>query len=199
MILYKLQKNTNKEMKEAFGKYYAYPVITKTVDINELALQMTEHNTGFSVGQVKGMLADMVKRIKENILNGFAVKIDDLAIFTCGIVNKEGATSKSDFKVLSNVESVKLRARSTGELTKAKLNLDAALKNVEKLTKQASSNNGDDGDDNGEHITTPSNPSDDKKDNNPSGGSDTGGSGASGSGSDTGDSGSDQGDGPSEL
>lgn len=90
MILYKLLKNTNSEMKEAYGKYYAYPVITKTVNINELANQMAEHNTGFSVGQVKGLLADMVKRIKENILNGFAVKIDDLAIFTCGIINKEG-------------------------------------------------------------------------------------------------------------
>ena len=195
MILYKLQKNTNSEMKEAFGKYYAYPVITKTVDINELAQQMAEHNTGFSVGQVKGMLADMVKRIKENILNGFAVKIDDLAIFTCGIVNKEGAASKAEFKVLSNVESVKLRARSTGELTKAKLNLDATLKNVEKLTKSAKS---EDSDGNGEHITTPTTPSDDNKDKNPSGGSssDTGGSG---SGTDQGGTGSDQGDGPTEL
>lgn len=170
MILYKLLKNTNTEMKEAYGKYYAYPVITKTVNINELANQMAEHNTGFSVGQVKGLLADMVKRIKENILNGFAVKIDDLAIFTCGIINKEGAESKAQFKVMSNVESVKLRARSTGELTRAKLNLDATLKNVEKLTKLSISSDDGGDDENGEHITTPTTPSDDQKDN-PSGGS----------------------------
>lgn len=117
MILFKILKNMNKEMKEAYGKYYAYPVITKTVDIDGLAKQMAAYNTGFSEGQVKGMLADMVKRIKENITNGFAVKIDDLAIFTCGIVNKEGAADKAKFSVAANIESIKLRARATGELT----------------------------------------------------------------------------------
>ena len=110
MILFKILKNMNKEMKEAYGKYYAYPVITKTVDIDGLAKQMAAYNTGFSEGQVKGMLADMVKRIKENITNGFAVKIDDLAIFTCGIVNKEGATDKAKFSVAANIERMALRA-----------------------------------------------------------------------------------------
>ena len=133
MILYKLLKNTNEEMDKVFGKYYAYPVITKTVGIPDLAKQMAAYNTGFSEGQVKGILADLVKCVKENVLNGFAVKIDDLAIFTCGIVNKEGADEKSKFTVMGNIESVKLRARSTGELTRANLNKDASLLDIEKL------------------------------------------------------------------
>lgn len=133
MILYKLLKNTNEEMDKAFGKYYAYPVITKTVGIPELAKQMAAYNTGFSEGQVKGMLADLVKCVRENVLNGFAVKIDDLAIFTCGIVNKEGADDKTKFTVNGNIESVKLRARSTGELTRANLNKEASLMDIEKL------------------------------------------------------------------
>ena len=33
MILYKLLENTNEELNKVFGKYYAYPVITKTMGI----------------------------------------------------------------------------------------------------------------------------------------------------------------------
>ena len=166
MILYQLKKNNNKDLDLVFGKWYAFPVITHTVGIKELAKLMAETNTGFSVGQVKGMLADMVKCIKKEVLSGAAVKIDDLAIFTLGIVNKEGADSKKDFNVAKNVESVKLRSRATGELTSQKLNLEASLKNIEKLTK----NGEEDGDDGGENISKPS----------------TGGEGSGGSSSDSG-------------
>lgn len=188
MILYKLLKNTNEDMDKAFGKYYAYPVITKTVGIPELAKQMASYNTGFSEGQVKGMLADLVKCVKENVLNGFAVKIDDLAIFTCGIVNKEGADEKAKFTVMGNIESVKLRARSTGELTRANLNKEASLMDIEKL---ANIKPVDDAE------PTPSTPSDDKGGTSQGGGSSTGGSTSGGttSGGSTADTGGSSSDG----
>lgn len=85
MILFKLSKNKNPKIKEAYGKYYARPVVTQTVDLNGLAEHMTEHNTGFSPGATKGLLTDMVKCIKELVLQGLAVKIDDLAIFSIGL------------------------------------------------------------------------------------------------------------------
>lgn len=185
MILYKLLKNMNEEMGKAYGKYYAYPVTTKTVDIAELAKQMAAYNTGFSAGQVKGMLTDMVKLIKENVLNGFAVKIDDLAIFTCGIVNKEGADDKTKFTVTANVESVKLRSRATGELTRANLNKEASLMDIEKLANLSSA-------DGSTSPTTPSTPSGDNKGDTTQGGGtsqggDSGSNSDSGSGSGTGD------------
>ena len=37
MILIKLAKNKNKTIKEAYGKYYARPVVTETIGIDELA------------------------------------------------------------------------------------------------------------------------------------------------------------------
>ena len=37
MLLYVLKLNQNAKMAEAYGKYYAYPVITQTVDIDGLA------------------------------------------------------------------------------------------------------------------------------------------------------------------
>lgn len=75
MILFKLSKNKNPKIKEAYGKYYARPVVTQTVNLNGLAEHMTEHNTGFSPGATKGLLTDMVKCIKELVLQGFAVNI----------------------------------------------------------------------------------------------------------------------------
>lgn len=89
MLLYVLKLNQNAKMPEAYGKYYAYPVITQTVDIDGLAEHMASHNTPFSKGAIKGMITDMVSCIKELTLQGFAVKIDDLAIFSIGIRNKE--------------------------------------------------------------------------------------------------------------
>ena len=176
MLLYKLQKNTNSEQPKAYGKYFAFSVPTKTIGDKELAHELSAHNTGFSEGQVRGLLADMVKIIKSKVIEGIAVKIEDLAIFSLGIVNKEGAETKKAFSVLKNVESVKLRARATGEVTRSKLNLEASLKNIEKLTKSKINTNGDDGgDDDGEHITTPTNPSGDNKEN-PSQGDDKGNS-----------------------
>lgn len=133
MILFKLSKNKNPKIQKAYGKYYARPVVTQTIDLNGLAEHMTEHNTGFSPGATKGLLTDMVKCIKELVLQGFAVKIDDLAIFSIGLKTKKGADSEDDFSVAKNIEGVRLRARATGNLTSNKLDIQASLKNASNL------------------------------------------------------------------
>ena len=192
MILLNLYKNKNKKMPEAYGKYYARPAITQTIGIDGLSEHMSSHNTPFSPGAVKGMLTDMVICIRELCLQGIAVKIDNLAIFSIGIKHKEGANSEKEFTVAKNVEGVRLRARATGELVADKLKLDATLKKASSLT---SSDGGDgSGDDS---PTTPSGDGDNKGDagsttpNTPSGGGSStpsGGSqegGGSSSGSDT--------------
>lgn len=137
MILFKLSKNKNPKIKEAYGKYYARPVVTQTVDLNGLAEHMTEHNTGFSPGATKGLLTDMVKCIRELVLQGIAVKIDNLAIFSLGIKPKKGADSEDDFSVAKNVEGVRLRARATGNFTRESLDINASLKNYDSFVKGA--------------------------------------------------------------
>ena len=117
MLLYVLKLNQNTKMPEAYGKYYAYPVITQTVGIDGLAEHMASHNTPFSKGAIKGMITDMVSCVKELTLQGFAVKIDDLAIFSIGIRNKEGAASEKEFTIAKNIEGFRLRARGTGEFS----------------------------------------------------------------------------------
>ena len=145
MILFKLFKNKNEKLEGAYGKVYARPVVTQTINLDGLAEHMAEHNTGFSPGSVKGLLTDMVRCVKELVLKGIAVKIDDLAIFSIGLRTKSGADSKDDFSVSKNISGVKLRARATGSLTSESLNLDATLMNIEKLTKENSKKKNPDG------------------------------------------------------
>ena len=133
MLLYVLKLNQNAKMPEAYGKYYAYPVITQTVGIDGLAGHMASHNTPFSKGAIKGMITDMVSCIKELTLQGIAVKIDDLAIFSIGIRNKEGAASEKEFTIAKNIDGFRLRARGTGEFSAKTINLDATLKKATSL------------------------------------------------------------------
>ena len=136
MILYILRKNTNPKS-AAFGKHFAYPVIEETIELDGLAEHMSNHNTPYSKGAIKGMLTDMVGCIKELLLEGKNVKIADLAIFSLGIKNNGGAVSEEVFTVSKNIKGVKLRARATGELIAKNLNLEATLKKASATTKVA--------------------------------------------------------------
>ena len=134
MILYVLKQNKNSKS-AAFGKYFAYPVIEETINLDALAEHMSNHNTPYSKGAIKGMLTDMVSCIKELLLEGKNVKIADLAIFSLGIKNNGGAVSEEAFTVSKNIKGVKLRARATGELIAKSLNLEAQLKKASATTK----------------------------------------------------------------
>ena len=140
MILYILRQNKN-ETSAAYGKYFAYPVIEETITLDGLAEHMSNHNTPFSKGAIKGTLTDMVNCIKELLLEGKNGKIDDLAIFSLGSKNRGGANTEKDFTVTGNIKGVKLRARATGELVTKNLNLEATLKKATATTK---ANNSDD-------------------------------------------------------
>ena len=134
MIRYITKQNKNKKS-SAFGKWYAYPVVEETMDLAALAKHMEEHNSGFSEAICTGVMKAMVKCIKEQLLEGKNVKIDNLAIFSVGIKNsKGGATSEEEFNLAKNISSVKLRARATGVLIAKSLNLEATLKRASAIT-----------------------------------------------------------------
>lgn len=183
MIRIVLYQNTNKKIAEAYGKWFPRVVTEETIGLEELAEHMASHNTPYSKGAILGMLTDAATCTKELLLLGKNVKFADIAIFSLGLIVKEGALTKDDFSVAKNIVGLRLRARATGELTTK--NLDTTIKRVDVVTKSTTSD------------TTPTTPSEDDK--NPSkdnpgggsssgtGGSDTGDTGGSGSGSDTGD------------
>ena len=139
MIRYILRKNTNSKSR-AYNKWFAFPVIEQTVDLEALAEHMADHNTPFSKGAIKGILTDMVACIKELLLEGKNVKIADLAIFSIGIKNSGGDEDPDEFTVQQNVKGVKLRARGTGGLITKSLNRVASLKKAVAVQKKSDSN-----------------------------------------------------------
>ena len=117
---------------------------------------MSSHNTPFSKGVIKGLLTDMVNCIKELLLEGKNVKIDDLAIFSIGIKNqKGGADTEEDFSVTKNIQSVKLRSRATGILVPKALNLVATLRRATALTGTQSTDGNTSGDTTGNDEPRP--------------------------------------------
>lgn len=152
MIRYILKQCKNISSR-AYGKWYAYPVIEETLDLEALAEHMSNHNSPYSKGVITGLLTDMVNCIKEQLLEGKNVKIDDLAIFSIGIKNaKGGATSEEEFSVTKNVRNVKLRARATGTLSVKALNLEATLKKAVALSGQATGAGGESGEQEGDNT-----------------------------------------------
>lgn len=127
MIKYVLKQNKNRKS-PVFEKWYAFPVVEETVDLAALARHMEEHNTGFSEAMCLGMMTAMVKCIKEQLLAGRNVKIDNLAIFSVGIRNKCGADSEANFTAAANIGGVRLRARATGTLSNASLSSAASVR-----------------------------------------------------------------------
>ena len=67
------------------------------------------------------------------MLQGIAVKIADLAIISIGIKNKAGAASEKEFTVVKNIDSLKIRARGTGDFSCVNLSLDGTLKKASAL------------------------------------------------------------------
>ena len=127
MVRYILQQIKITSSK-AYGKWYAKNVVEETIDLDGLSEHMSHHNSPYSKGVIKGLLTDMIQCIKELLLQGMNVKIDDLAIFSLGIKNKLAAVTEEEFTVSKNIDGVKLKARATGELMSKSLNLDATLK-----------------------------------------------------------------------
>ena len=141
MIKYVLKQNKNKKSL-AFGKWYAFPVVEETMDLAELAKHMEEHNTGFTEAMCLGMMTAMVKCIKEQLLAGKNVKIDNLAIFSVALRNKEGAKTEAEFTAANNIAGVKLRARATGTLSNANLNSSASVKKASVVSSASTSEGG---------------------------------------------------------
>jgi len=134
MIELSWYENLNPLTKEK--KWYVRQVQKQEMDIKAMAQHMEEHNTPFSAGTIEGILTDFVKCLREQILNGNTVKIDNLAIFklslesngydTFGNQDKDGRPTAIAKVGEDNavVKSAKLLSQATGKMMRERLNLD---------------------------------------------------------------------------
>ena len=188
-----LTKNTNDVLQGTLGKYYARVEYKGTISKAELAEHMHEHNAIYSQGLVEGILTDAAKCIRELVLRGYVVKIDNLGLFKA-TVDANGLTLEKGSKISAGrgaqrseedlaenpatqqfaVGDVKFIMQATGNTIIEKMNDAAKLSFTSKTKAEVKKLTGSEATD------------------------DNGGGGGSSTGSDTGNGGSQSGNGGSE-
>ena len=205
MIELYLSKVTENSETEQAGKLYARVSYKQTLSVQDMAKHMSEHNTMFSEGSITGILIDFVKCVREQVLSGNTVKIDNLAIFKATVEANalETLYDAENDKVASAsigtlaegqktgpaVKTIKLLAQSTGDFTRDELKKDAKLSWTDKTKAEIAAAKGENsgasnspasgGNSGGTSSSseTPSNPSNPSNPENPGtgGGDNTGG------------------------
>ena len=143
MIELYLSKVTENSETEQAGKMYARVSYKQTMNVQDMARHMAEHNTMFSEGSICGILIDFVKCVREMVLMGNTVKIDNLAIFKATVeanalevlydaendkvASAAIGTLAEGAKTGAAVKTVKLLAQSTGDFTREELKKDVKL------------------------------------------------------------------------
>ena len=126
MIRYKLYQD-NRSNSPQKGLWYARSVAEETYDTAKLAAHMASHNLPYSQGVIAGVLKDAIACIRELVLDGKNVKLDNLAIFSAGITTKP-AESLDKFNAVENIKGVRLRARPSGSFRGKALTSEAVKK-----------------------------------------------------------------------
>ena len=143
MIELYLSKVTETSESEQAGKLYARVDYKQSLNVQDMAHHMAEHNTAFSEGLITGILIDFVKCVREQVLNGNTVKIDNLAIFKATVEANaletlyDAQNDKVAQATIGNlaegaktgaaVKTIKLLAQSTGDFTREELKKDVKL------------------------------------------------------------------------
>ena len=199
MIELYLSKVTETSESEQAGKLYARVDYKQSLSVQDMAHHMAEHNTAFSEGLITGILIDFVKCIREQVLMGNTVKINNLAIFkatvegnaldtlydaqTDKVATATLGTLKDGDKTGPAVKVIKLLAQSTGDFTREELKKDVKFSFTDKTkaeiaaAKGENPNSGSTG--GGGSNTNPTNPTN-------GGGSNTGGNNGGGGDDDMG-------------
>ena len=159
MIELYLSKVTETSESEQAGKLYARVSYKETLTVQDMAHHMSEHNTLFSEGSITGILIDFVKCVREQVLMGNTVKIDNLAIFkatveangletmydpdTDKVASATIGTLAEGAKTGPAVKVIKLLAQSTGEFTRDELKKDVKLSWTDKTKAEIAADKGD--------------------------------------------------------
>jgi len=115
--LYKLVKNANEKMTEAFGKWYARPVYTGTLDLNGIA-ELIQRNSTAKKSDALAVLTEMVEVISDALKASQRVKIDGFGTFKIGMSSK-GADDVKKFNIAENLKGVHVLFQPEEDVDKA--------------------------------------------------------------------------------
>ena len=106
MVFYKLIQNMNENMEKSYMKWYAFPVVTETVDLDYIAERIQRNSTA-KKSDAKAVLTEMVEVMTDCLQNSQRVKIEGLGSFKVGLSSR-GADTPDNFNVNENVKGVRI-------------------------------------------------------------------------------------------
>ena len=145
MIRYKKYQNKNTASK-TYGQWYGRAV-HELMEFDEFVAHMAKHHCVYSEGTIRGVLIEMEVCLREMLLEGKAVRFDDLGIFKLGLETAGRATA-GDFTA-NDVKAVRMNLFLGRRFRARHLFEDAVFKEADKY---AGFDDDDDGD--GEEAVT---------------------------------------------
>ena len=114
------------------GKWFLRVKHGETIDLQGLAAHMSDHNSPFSEGVINGVFKDMVKCMEELMLDGYKIKIGDLAIFSISLQSK--GVDDPNNATPQNIRAFKFNARGTGKTTSANIAQKVHVKELDEYS-----------------------------------------------------------------
>lgn len=105
MIHYKVKQN-NREGSETKGKWYARAT-HELMEFDEFIKHLANHHSPFSEATIRGVLIEMENCLRELLLEGKAVRMDELGIFKIGLKTTPAETADK-FNARDNVVGCRL-------------------------------------------------------------------------------------------
>lgn len=127
MLTYKITQNNNQNSK-VFGKWFA-KATTTPMEFDEFITYMATKHCVYSEATIRGVLLEMELSLREQLLEGKAVRFHDLGIFSLGITNtKGGCATAAEFNVARNIAGIRVNLYLGKRFRKADLYDDAKFK-----------------------------------------------------------------------
>lgn len=130
MIKYKKYQNKN-DKSAAYGKWFGRAV-HELMEFDEFIEHMAKHHCVYSEGTLRGVLIEMEICLRELLLEGKAVRLDDLGIFALSIVNKKGGAAESEDYTASLITNVRMNLFLGKRFRARELYKDAKFKEADK-------------------------------------------------------------------
>lgn len=130
MIRYKKYQNKTTGS-SVCGRWFGRAV-HEIIEFDEFITHMANHHCVYSEGTLRGVLIEMEICLRELLLEGKAVRMDELGIFALSIVNKKGGAEKAEDYTPSMISNVRMNLFLGRRFRAKNLYRDARFKEADK-------------------------------------------------------------------
>ena len=98
--------NTSADKAEV--RFYAYPQVGSVMTFEQFAEHVVSHDSKYHKGDVLAVVVEVMRCLKEQLLNGKRVQLSDLGVFSLKL-SGPGAPSMTDFNTQTNITTIEVR------------------------------------------------------------------------------------------